>query len=314
MYVNLFLQKWIVHQKWRSKLGSLEMLIDYINRVENLDRDLLSASLPELVNVLSQLLHDTKAEVADTATTALKLAMKGITNRDLEPFVDNLVLAILDRNETEETIQKLAGIVFVQTVEGSALSVVVPLMVAGFKQNKGIIKRMCSRIVSNITKLVEEPIEAAPFLSELIPSLEYAIDTIPDPEARDVATKTLAELKNIREKAAIASEKLKFRKTENVRSFISENDSSLDAEVVNYLAAITTSLIKTKTTECDEYNDELTPFTSNTDLIQKLYENAQSVIGLNDEETEDDADEGELLCDCEFTLAYGTKILYTIQK
>ena len=50
---------------------------------------------------------------------------------------------------------------------------------------------MCSRIVSNITKLVEEPIEAAPFLSELIPSLEYAIDTIPDPEARDVATKTL---------------------------------------------------------------------------------------------------------------------------
>ena len=113
--------------KWRSKLGSLEMLIDYINRVENLDRDLLSASLPELVNVLSQLLHDTKAEVADTATTALKLAMKGITNRDLEPFVDNL-LAILDRNETEETIQKLAGIVFVQTVEGSALSVVVPLM------------------------------------------------------------------------------------------------------------------------------------------------------------------------------------------
>ena len=133
-------------------------------------------------------------------------------------------------------------------------------MVAGFKQNKGIIKRMCSRIVSNITKLVEEPIEAAPFLSELIPSLEYAIDTIPDPEARDVATKTLAELKNIREKAAIASEKLKFRKTENVRSFISENDSSLDAEVVNYLAAITTSLIKTKTTERDEYNDELTPF------------------------------------------------------
>ena len=296
--------------KWRSKSGSLEILIDYINRVENLDRDLLSASLPELVNVLSPLLHDTKSEVADTATVALKLAMKGITNRDLEPFVDNLVLAILDRNETEETIQKLAGIVFVQTVEGSALSVVVPLMVAGFKQNKGIIKRMCSRIVSNITKLVEEPIEAAPFLSELIPSLEYAIDTIPDPEARDVATKTLAELKNIKEKAAIASEKLKFRESYTVRSFITENDSSLDAEVVNYLAAITTSLIKTKTSERDEYTDELSPFTSNIDLIQKLYENAQSVIGLNDDDdNEEDEEGGEVLCDCDFTLAYGTKIL-----
>ncbi len=62
--------------------------------------------------------------------------MRGITNRDLEPFVDNLVNAIINRNETEETIQKLAGIVFVQTVEGSALSVVVPLM-AGFKTIKG---------------------------------------------------------------------------------------------------------------------------------------------------------------------------------
>ena len=63
--------------------------------------------------------------------------MRGITNRDLEPFVDNLVNAIINRNETEETIQKLAGIVFVQTVEGSALSVLVPLMVAGFRSIKG---------------------------------------------------------------------------------------------------------------------------------------------------------------------------------
>ena len=122
-----------------------------------------------MVNVLSYLVHDTRQEVADTAIDTLKKAMRGITNRDLEPFVDNLVNAIINRNETEETIQKLAGIVFVQTVEGSALSVLVPLMVAGFRQSKGLIKRMCSRIVSNTTKLVEEPVEAAPFLGELIP-------------------------------------------------------------------------------------------------------------------------------------------------
>ncbi len=80
-----------------------------------------------MVNVLSNLVHDTRQEVADTAIDTLKKAMRGITNRDLEPFVDNLVNAIINRNETEETIQKLAGIVFVQTVEGSALSVLVPL-------------------------------------------------------------------------------------------------------------------------------------------------------------------------------------------
>ena len=98
--------------KWRSKLGSLEILRDYIVRVDNLDRDLLSASLPQLVSVLSNLVHDTKQEVSETAIDTLKKAMRGITNRDLEPFVDSLVNAIINRNETEETIQKLAGIVF----------------------------------------------------------------------------------------------------------------------------------------------------------------------------------------------------------
>ena len=301
------------HSKWRSKLGSLEILRDYIVRVDNLDRDLLSASLPQLVGVLSQLVHDTKPEVAETAIDTLKKAMRGITNRDLEPFVDSLVNAIINRDETTETIQKLAGIVFVQTVEGSALSVLVPLMVAGFRQSKGLFKRMCSRIVSNTTKLVEEPIEAAPFLGELIPALADAIDTIPDPEARDVATKTLAELQKIKEKAVLAAEKLKFREVDTICEFIrqQENTSGYSDELVNYLAVITSSLIKTKTTEHEEYRDELNPYMPerDEDLMKVLFEKAQTVISTNESEEEEEEEGGELLCDCEFTLAYGTKIL-----
>ena len=37
-----------------------------------------------------------------------------------------------------------------------------------------MLKRMCARIVSNMSKLVEEPIEAAP-LKDLIPALGDAI-------------------------------------------------------------------------------------------------------------------------------------------
>ena len=62
--------------------------------------------------------------------------MRCITNRDLEPFTEDLIKAMKDRSETEGTIQKLAGIVFVQTVEGSALSVVVPLMIADLEKIK----------------------------------------------------------------------------------------------------------------------------------------------------------------------------------
>ena len=78
---------------------------------------------------------------------------------------------MVDRSKTYETIQKIAGVVFVQTVEGSSLSVVNQLILAGFRQEKAMIKRMCSRIVSNMSKLVDEPIEAEPFLKDLIPAL-----------------------------------------------------------------------------------------------------------------------------------------------
>ena len=58
--------------------------------------------------------------------------------------------------------------------------------------------------------------------------------------------------------------------------------------------------------------DELRPYLEtmgvNLDIVDFLYEQAQTVININGKEEEDD-DEGELLCDCEFTLAYGTKIL-----
>ena len=85
----------------------------------------------------------------------------------------------------------------------------------------------------------------------------------------------------------------------------------MDSNVI-YCAQIVGSLIQTKTTERSEYEDELRPYLANMgadlSIVDFLYEQAQKVINIIGKE-EDDDDEGELLCDCEFTLAYGTKIL-----
>ena len=310
--------------KSKIKLGTLKLLNAYIQRVNDLDRDLLSASLPKLVNSLSPLLYDTKKEVADESSDTLLLAMKGITNRDLEPFVEDLVKAMKDRSETDETIQKLAGVVFVQTVEGSALSVVVPLMIAGLRQNKSIIKRMCARIISNMSKLVEEPLEAKPFLIELIPTLEGAIDTIADPEARGVAEQTLVNLKKIDSKASLDIKNKEFMKQDvisnriklhiNLKKSVSEPEL---LDVIKYVSYIVYSLIKTKTTDKSEFIDELKDylkliFEEDLELLENcmnyIYDRSQEVISVSEENNDDD-DEGQELCNCEFTLAYGTKIL-----
>jgi elongation factor 3 len=306
--IKILANEMTIESKWRAKVGSLNVLSSYLSRVFTFDRDLLSACLPELVSVITPMLHDTKPEVAELSNKVLLQAMKGITNRDLEPFTDELLHAMIFREDTEETIQKLGGVVFVQTVEGSALSVVIPLMVAGFRQPKALVKRMCARIVSNMSKLVEDPLEAAPFLDELIPALAETVDTIADPEARDVATKTLEALNKM--KVSVVPKKFRdplyilLELTEQFKTDVSTTN-------LKYISIITSSLIKTKTIEESEYSKEILPYClDNTSLVKYIYSEALKVINLIEESSSDtEDDKNEELCDCEFTLAYGTKIL-----
>jgi elongation factor 3 len=298
--------------KWKAKVGAVKTLGAAAARVESMDRDLLSASLPDVMPSLIALLYDTKAEVATAAEATLRTCMKGVTNRDLEPFIEAVITAMKDRDATDETIQQLAGIVFVQTVEGSALSVVIPLMLAGFRQPKALIKRICARIVGNMSKLVEEPLGALPFLGELIPSLFDAIDTIADPEARDVATKTHANLLKIEEAAKAAEIAKAFRKPASIAEWLEAKGAAANPGAAKYASEICASLIKTNTDDKDEFKDELTPYLAQFGAeaeLDALYDEAQKVVTINDGPQGDDDEEGEDLCDTEFTLAYGTKIL-----
>ena len=294
--------------KWRAKMGALMLLNKYILNVDIKDRDLLSVTLPLLIPQLTNLLHDTKPEVANLSKETLMIAMRGVTNRDLEPFIESLVGAMCNRETTDETIQKLAGVVFIQTVEGSALSVIVPLMIAGFRQPKSQVKRMCSRIVGNMVKLVEDPIEIKPFINELIPSIYEAIDTIPDPEARDVAIKTHIQLTHIQTKVVGLSDKNIEAK---LRSILNNNtELEISPDMGDYCINIVSSLMSTKTTEESEYIVELLPYIQQHHLISLLYKEAINTLNVStDTREEEDTDIAEELCDCEFTLAYGTKIL-----
>ena len=309
-----------VQAKWKSKLAAFTFLKNYIVQVEKYDRDLLSSSLPQLIPVISVGLHDTRGEIADAAFEALSLALSGLTNNDLLPIVSDLARCMKERELTEETIQKLAGVVFVQIVDGAALSTIVPLITAGLRQNKSQVKRMCSRIVSNVVKLVEDPTDAAPFLKVLIPALGDAIDTIPDPEARNVAEVTHKALIAILEKATNSTSVASFREEPVIREFLlkqvgADTSAEYATALVNYISSIVFSLIKTKTVEREEYLNETTPYlrvllTQEDDIAtvqDALYDEAMKVVSMV--EVNDDDENDIELCNCDFTLAYGTKVL-----
>lgn len=69
---------------------------------------------------------------------------------------------------------------------------------------------------------MEDPLEALPFLAELIPALHEAIDTIADPEARDVAIETHKALVEMQANGVVLSQTKAFRRPEVINTFAQE--------------------------------------------------------------------------------------------
>lgn len=296
--------------KWKCKLAALQTLNKYMDRVFSLDRDLLSASLPTIIPSVVAMLYDTKPAVVDAADIAINTAMKGIINRDLLPFVPALIIAMKDRDSTNETIMKLSSVVFVQTVDASALAVVVPLMMAGLKQTVVTIRRICARIVGNMAKLVEDPLETESFLGELIPELKSMVDTIPDPEAREVGEKTHEQLLKLQANVEVADKAKAGRKPAAIVTFLKTILGDADEETLEYIAYISASLILTKTNEEAEWESEPATYLAAIGASDKWGVIREECIkNIGEIAVAEEVDEGTELCNCEFTLAYGTKIL-----
>lgn len=241
---------------WQTTVGALEWLNVYMARVVESDRALLSACLPMLIPAISNVLCDTKQAVAAAADFAINTAMKGVANRDLEPFIGELVVAMKDPEQTMAMIQKLSNLSFVQTVDGSALSILVPIIARGLDQ--GVI---CDRIVDNMAKRVEDNLEATPLLDALILEFNSVLKSITVPEARAVAEKAHAQLFNIRNKAEASGPDKVARTPEVIAAVLMTTLGATpeQASVVNYVATMALALIASKTTDESKWEAELSP-------------------------------------------------------
>jgi len=150
--------------------------------------------LVELVPAVSDLMWDIKKEVKAAAIEAMTAITKCTGNRDLDPFIPVVLEAIQTPGKVPESVESLAGCIFVQNVEAPALAVTTPVLVRGLNDRSEPVKRKCCVIIDNMCKLVEEPKEVLALMPKLQPLLEKNMDTISDPEARSVAERAYKTL------------------------------------------------------------------------------------------------------------------------
>ena len=175
-----------------------------------------------------------------------------------------------------------------------------------------------------MAKLVDSHVTVRPFIPKLLPGLIKVETTIGDPEARGVVGKAIATLRQVGQvpaesdgsdlpALALPDEKQIAGSLVAIYKKLGGTVSSTAVEVI-YTSSLVKNLIIAKNFEVPEW-DKLAPFltflTSSPESITVAREWVvrSATEGADDGEVPDDEEEGEDLCNCQFSLAYGAKIL-----
>jgi elongation factor 3 len=301
-----------VEKKWPIR----ELALKCIARFAKIAPRQLGDALPEIVPEVTTCMWDTKKQIKDAAFAAMQSAMEVIGNKDIEHMTGKILTAITKPKEVPEIMHQMAGVTFVQSVECAALAMVVPLLLRGLREKQTATKRQSAVIIENMSKLVDNPLDAAPFLPLLLPALETNAESIADPEARETTEKAVAQLKRLK---GLADKQM------SVRGDVSKLDSEFakvfgeDTQggkliIVQYCSTIASTLMDLRFMEDMQWTKNLSQFVgifSDKDATEKSIEavrvEAEKMMEIPEEDDEEEgADE---LCNCLFTLAYGTKIL-----
>lgn len=240
-----------------------------------------------------------------------------------------MIKCIANPDCVPETVHTLGATTFVTQVEQPTLALMVPLLDRGLQERETAIKRKSAVIVDNMCKLVDDPNIVNPFLPKMWPALQKNYDNIADPEAREKtkqALDTLARVGDIKDgkipeprhdgELKVVLAKLKDVLSSKHKAAVADKFEP----VLRHIAAIAGQLIDEKWTEDKKWIQDLKPYVAvlvgadaAEGVVQELRKAASPAI-VEAEADEDDNDDGEILCETEFSLAYGAKILLNATK
>merc|ERR1719203_407079 len=264
----------------------------------------IGLELCNIVGIVGDLQNDVKKDVK-AAATATMTAICGTTgNKDIEPFIHQVIRANQDIKSVPECVEALAGCVFVQNVEGPVLAVTTPVLQRGLNERNEEIKRKCCVIVDNMCKLVENPKEVLPLMGRLEPLMAKVKDSMSDPEARSMAEKAFATLMKAAGDNDALNTRLDIAKVKEECTKLVQGD----ADVVLYAAGLSACLVESAIFEAEVWNSQLGGLFEESAWVEQL--RTQMVKGAAKEDEGDDEDEeGEDLYHGSFSLAYGTLTL-----
>jgi len=290
-----------------KKDENILFLLNMIDYLCDNNKTQLKYYLLELIGCVNIYLHSLRKNIKEKSNDVLEKLIRLSGNKDLDPFIPIVLESLQDFNKVPESIENLAGCIFVQNIENPALSVILPILERGLKNNNTKIKRKSCVIIDNMCKLVKDPKEIYPLYNILKPLIEDCIGKISNPEARSTAESSLETLNKSLGKYVFKEKTVKDIK-DIVQGYTKTNDNGYTNDNIDYLCDIITILTNDSYFIYDTWIEIFNKYSDiNIENIKLIYDKLSVIEEID--EIYIDNEEGCDLYKGKFSLAYGTLTL-----
>jgi elongation factor 3 len=302
--------------KFQSKILGLKMICDYAKLYPHV----VSSNLYLIIESLIQLSSDIKKEVKTAVKECWVAICETIENLDIKPIISVMIEGYMNPStKTESSLETLASTPFVNDIDIPTLSLLIPMLVRAMREKKVVCQRKAAVVMDTLCKLIKNPVYARIFYDKLTWILDKGINEISIEEVRNVCTKSKTTLNKIYEQSntklidTITKEKCVELYTGEINKFTQINWEDYQKDI-EYSIQLVLNLVKYEIRDPVIYAMCIEPYLSNmvddeekrkqiVDSISNTLINTITVYEYDPEENEDN------LCDCMFSLAYGTRVL-----
>jgi elongation factor 3 len=333
------LEEVLSSNKWQTKVGALDAIRGLVSSAKEQIANEIATVLP----VIEKSLHDTKKEVSSAANKCAVALCGTLDNADIVSHIPALVKCMGNPDNVPAVIKSLSSTTFVAEVKAPALAVLVPLLLRALNDRSMEVQRRTVVVIDNLVKLVRDPTIAATYLSPLVDGTERIAKGAAFPEVRAFANTALNTLlkSGASSSAPPASPRdLDAERISALAGLLTLLPSELHHDpasfpngphtpfhpVLGQTLDFSASLVADLIFASEFYNNKAWARAAGTPLSPWLAHVSDSLTGPEYAERvrehflaideakrappeEESADEGELLCDTIFSLAYGALLL-----
>jgi elongation factor 3 len=285
--------------KFQVKIGALEIICCIVDKYPKI----ISFNLPMIIEKLISVSNDLKKEVKLQVNTTLIKVCSTIDNVDVKDLIAYIIDAYMNPvTKTELALEKLVSTPFINDIDIPTLGLLIPLLVRAMKEKKVVNQRKAAVVMETLSKLIKNPIYVKMFYDKLIFILNKGIDEIPIEEVRNVCQKSKDTINSVYQVGI----------TNTINSLSLENCKEIfintigENIMIDHSIKLIMSLISNEIVDNDLYYDSISPYFENKEsvleIVSKILDTIK-VIEYNPEDSETN------LCDCMFSLAYGTRVL-----